>query len=139
MRRIPTNPLFWSLAVLLFPLLIEVSFSDFVREGEYNSRIGWSFITALLINLANRRWVTAAVLLPFMIGGLADIGYAYTFGGVFTTATIEAVVHTDSSEANEFFAAYASLPLVSLYLVHWLILAQVSLSVTIRLNTGCPG
>lgn len=123
MRRIPTNPLFWSLAVLLFPLLIEVSFSDFVREGEYNSRIGWSFITALLINLANRRWVTAAVLLPFMIGGLADIGYAYTFGGVFTTATIEAVVHTDSSEANEFFAAYASLPLVSLYLVHWLIYA----------------
>lgn len=123
MRRIPTNPLFWSLAVLLFPLLIEVSFSHFVREGEYNSRIGWSFITALLINLANRRWVTAAVLLPFMIGGLADIGYAYTFGGVFTTATIEAVVHTDSSEANEFFAAYASLPLVSLYLVHWLIYA----------------
>lgn len=123
MRRIPSNPLFWSLAVLLFPLLIEVTFSDFVREGEYNSRIGWSFITALLINLANHRWVTAAVLLPFMIGGLADIGYAYTFGGVFTTATIEAVIHTDSSEANEFFAAYASLPLFSLYLIHWLIYA----------------
>lgn len=79
MRKIPSNPLFWSLAVLLFPLLMEVTFSDFVREGEYNSRIGWSFIAALFITLANQRWVTALVLLPFMIGGLADIGYAYTF------------------------------------------------------------
>ena len=123
MRRIPSNPLFWSLAVLLFPLLIEVTFSDFVREGEYNSRIGWSFITAFLITLANRRWVTGLVLAPFVIGGAADIGYAYTFGGVFTTATIEAVVHTDSSEANEFFAAYASAGLFSLYIIHWLIFA----------------
>lgn len=123
MRKIPSNPLFWSLAVLLFPLLMEVTFSDFVREGEYNSRIGWSFIAALFITLANQRWVTALVLLPFMIGGLADIGYAYTFGGVFTTATIEAVVHTDSSEASEFFRAYTSPQLILLYLLHWLIYA----------------
>jgi len=123
MHRIPTNPLFWSLAVFLFPLLIEVSYSDFVREGEYNSRIGWSFITALLITLANRRWATALVLLPFMLGGIADIGYAYTFGGVFTTATLEAVAYTDSSEVAEFAGAYASVMLFSLYGIHWLLYA----------------
>jgi heptose-I-phosphate ethanolaminephosphotransferase len=119
MRYLRSNPLFWSLLVLTLPLLVEVTFSEYVREGEYNSRIGWSFITAFLITLANRRWATALILFPFVAGGMADIGYAYTFGGVFTTATIEAVAYTDSSEAGEFFSAYFSPGLFLLYILHW--------------------
>ena len=100
------NPLLWSLIVLLYPLLHEVVFSDFVREGEYNSRIGWSFISAFLITLGNRRWITAIVLFPFLLGGICDIGYAYSFGGVFTTATMEAVAYTDQYEVIEYINTY---------------------------------
>lgn len=106
--KLVNNPLIWSLLVLLYPLLNEVVFSDFVREGEYNSRIGWSFITALFIMLGNRRWITAIVLLPFLLGGTCDIGYAYSFGGVFTTATMEAVAYSDQYEMIEYIQTYSS-------------------------------
>mgnify|MGYP003631004296 FL=1 len=102
------NPLIWSLLVLIYPLLNEVIFSDFVREGEYNSRIGWSFITALLITFGNQRWITALVLLPFLLGGACDIGYAYSFGGVFTTATMEAVAYSDQYEMIEYIQTYST-------------------------------
>ena len=114
-----SNPLFWCLLLLLYPLLNEVIFSDFVREGEYNSRIGWSFITAMLITMVDKRWFTALVLLPFTIGGTADIGYAYSFGGVFTTATMEAVANTDSYEVSEYIATYSSWQQSLLLLVLW--------------------
>lgn len=113
------NPLLWCSLLLLYPLLNEVIFSDFVREGEYNSRIGWSFITALLITLTNKRWITALVLLPFAIGGTADIGYAYSFGGVFTTATMEAVANTDSYEVREYIRTYSSWQQTLLLSVLW--------------------
>ncbi|MCD8521825.1 MAG: lipid A phosphoethanolamine transferase [Saccharospirillaceae bacterium] len=113
------NPLLWCSLLLLYPLLNEVIFSDFVREGEYNSRIGWSFITALLITLTNKRWITAFVLLPFAIGGTADIGYAYSFGGVFTTATMEAVANTDSYEVSEYIRTYSSWQQTLLLTVLW--------------------
>ncbi|MDF1639464.1 phosphoethanolamine transferase [Thalassolituus oleivorans] len=108
------NPLLWSLIVLLYPLLHEVVFSDFVREGEYNSRIGWSFISAFLITLGNRRWITAIVLFPFLLGGICDIGYAYSFGGVFTTATMEAVAYTDQYEVIEYINTYSTWQLTTI-------------------------
>lgn len=113
------SPLLWSCLLLLFPLIVEVTFSDFVREGEYNSRIGWAFIAALLIRVCNRRWVTALVLLPFAIGGTFDIGYAFSFGGVFTTATMEAVAYTDSKEISEYLSTYFSFWLLLLITIFW--------------------
>lgn len=95
----------------------EIAFSDFVREGEYNSRIGWSFLTALLITIGNRRWITALVLLPFFLGGICDIGYAYSFGGVFTTATMEAVAFTDQYEVMEYIRTYSTWQLNTLLLI----------------------
>jgi heptose-I-phosphate ethanolaminephosphotransferase len=108
------NPLLWVLALLLYPLIMEVWFSDFVREGEYNSRIGWSLILAFIITWANDRRVTALLLLPFVIGGTLDIGYAYSFGGVFTSATMEAVAYTDRSEILEYLDTYFSWSLFGL-------------------------
>lgn len=122
-KQIIHNPLLWVALLLLFPLLNEVVFSDFVREGEYNSRIGWSLIIAFLITYADRRWVTALLLLPFAIGGSADIGYAYSFGGVFTTATMEAVAYTDQYEIIEYLKAYSSWQLILLLLAQWSIYA----------------
>ncbi|TNC83542.1 MAG: hypothetical protein CSH37_13730 [Thalassolituus sp.] len=117
------NPLLWSFLLLLYPLLNEVIFSDFVREGEYNSRIGWSLIVALLITLVDKRWFTALVLLPFAVGGTADVGYAYSFGGVFTTATMEAVANTDSYEVTEYIKTYSSWQQTALLTVLWSIYA----------------
>ncbi|MDF1761993.1 MAG: sulfatase-like hydrolase/transferase, partial [Oleibacter sp.] len=112
-----TNPILWSLLVLTYPLINEIVFSDFVREGEYNSRIGWSFLTALLITIGNRRWFTALVLLPFFLGGICDIGYAYSFGGVFTTATMEAVAFTDQYEVIEYIRTYSTWQLNTLLFI----------------------
>lgn len=105
--------------VFAFPLLIEVTFSDFVREGEYNSRLGWTLIFIFVGLMHKKRWIHNLLLTPFIITGTADIGYAITFGGVFTTATIEAVMQTDPSEASEFASAYASPTLFSIYAVYW--------------------
>jgi len=89
--KMPRAPLFWIALLLLLPLALELTYSDFVREGEYNSRIGWSFILAALAYLLQKRRFIALILLPFAISGSLDIGYAVSFGGVFTTATLEAV------------------------------------------------
>ncbi|WP_430460506.1 sulfatase-like hydrolase/transferase [Thalassolituus sp. LLYu03] len=117
--KFPRAPLFWIALLLLFPLALELTYSDFVREGEYNSRIGWSFILATVAYLLPKRGVIAFLLLPFAIGGSLDIGYAVSFGGVFTTATLEAVAYTDSSEASEFIAAYASIKLTLWLILYW--------------------
>ena len=105
--------------VFLFPLLIEISFSDFVREGEYNSRIGWSLIFIFLGLLHKKAWLHTALLIPFMITGSVDIGYAISFGGVFTTATIEAVLQTDLHEASEYAASYTSPTLMLILALYW--------------------
>jgi heptose-I-phosphate ethanolaminephosphotransferase len=117
--KMPRAPLFWIALLLLLPLALELTYSDFVREGEYNSRIGWSFILAALAYLLQKRRFIALILLPFAISGSLDIGYAVSFGGVFTTATLEAVAYTDSSEVSEFVAAYSSMTLTSWLLLHW--------------------
>lgn len=119
--------------VFLFPLLIEISFSDFVREGEYNSRIGWSLIFIFAGLLHQKTWLHGLLLLPFMVTGSIDIGYAISFGGVFTTATIEAVMQTDIHEAREYAASYSSPTLFLILTFYWLaclwLLRQVNFNV----------
>jgi heptose-I-phosphate ethanolaminephosphotransferase len=107
---------------LAFPLIIEITFSDFVREGEYNSRLGWTLILMFIGLMSNKPWLIKLLLIPFIIGGSIDIGYAISFGGVFTTATLEAVFNTDANEALEYAASYASLPLATILGFYWLIL-----------------
>ncbi|MEH6447629.1 MAG: sulfatase-like hydrolase/transferase [Oleispira sp.] len=107
---------------LAFPLIIEITFSDFVREGEYNSRLGWTLILMFIGLLSNKAWLIKLLLIPFIVGGSIDIGYAISFGGVFTTATLEAVFNTDTNEALEYAASYASLPLAAILGFYWLIL-----------------
>jgi len=120
--------------VFLFPLLIEIGFSDFVREGEYNSRIGWSLIFIFLGLLHKKIWLHAVLLIPFIITGSADIGYAISFGGVFTTATIEAVMQTDLHEASEYATSYASPTLILVLFIYWSVslwlLSKVNLDVS---------
>lgn len=107
---------------LAFPLIIEVTFSDFVREGEYNSRLGWTLILMFIGLISNKPLLIKLLLIPFIIGGSIDIGYAISFGGVFTTATLEAVFNTDANEALEYASSYASLPLAAILSFYWLIL-----------------
>ncbi len=113
------------LFALAFPLLIEVTFSDHVREGEYNSRLGWSLILMLIGLVSRKPNLIKLLLIPFIIGGTIDIGYAISFGGVFTTATLEAVFNTDTSEALEYAASYASIPLAVIISAYWLTLLLI--------------
>lgn len=110
------------LFILAFPLLIEVTFSNFVREGEYNSRLGWTLILMATGLISNKPWLIKLLLIPFIIGGSIDIGYAISFGGVFTTATLEAVFNTDANEALEYISAYISFPLVTILGFYWIVL-----------------
>jgi heptose-I-phosphate ethanolaminephosphotransferase len=125
-NSISNRPLYFAfLAIffaLAFPLVIEVTFSDFVREGEYNSRLGWTLILMFIGLISNKPWLIKLLLIPFIIGGSIDIGYAISFGGVFTTATLEAVFNTDTNEALEYASSYASLPLFAILSLYWLTL-----------------
>lgn len=110
-----------TLFVLTFPLLIEVSFSNHVREGEYNSRLGWTFILILSAIVFRKSWLHKILLVPFILGGSIDIGYAISFGGVFTTATVEALIHTDISEVSEYGESYTSPLLLGVFLAYWIL------------------
>jgi heptose-I-phosphate ethanolaminephosphotransferase len=108
------------LFVLAFPLLIEIFFADHVREGEYNSRLGWALILMFLGLLTAKSSLIKILTIPFIIGGSIDIGYAISFGGVFTTATLEAVFNTDVAEALEYASSYASTTLALVLSIYWL-------------------
>jgi heptose-I-phosphate ethanolaminephosphotransferase len=115
------NTSFFALLFILFtPLLIEQSFAQFVREGETNSRIAW-FLVLMAFAYAHRNLLAHRItLLIFLISGGMDIAYATTFGGVFTTATFEALALTDPHEAGEFLEAYGKLSnilIISAYVV----------------------
>lgn len=101
---------FFALFFILFtPLAIEHSFAEFVREGETNSRIAW-FLVLLGFAYTHRNLLAhRVVLLIFLISGGMDIAYATTFGGIFTTASFEALALTDPHEAGEFLEAYGKL------------------------------
>ena len=56
--------------------------------------------------------------LPFLLTGLADIYYAFYFGGVFSTETLDAVFHTDMGEASELVTAYLNLPSLLIFMLY---------------------
>jgi len=118
LKAIVFSACFWSAWVLFVPYAFEVAFSDFIRESELNSRLGWCVAITALIWLSRRRWVGAVLLLPFLLTGLADIFYAYYFGGVFSTSTMDAIFNTDTAEASELVSAYLHWDSVLIALVY---------------------
>ncbi|MDX1351832.1 MAG: phosphoethanolamine transferase [Thiomicrorhabdus sp.] len=115
----------WSVFfVLFFPLLIMYIYSDFIRSSELNSRLGWLVLLGGLAYLFRHtvlQKILLGVIFLFAVSGSMDILYAVTFGGVFVSATFEAIALTDTHEAFEFFNAYVSFENVMILLLYWAI------------------
>jgi len=115
----------WSVFfVLFFPLLIMYIYSDFIRSSELNARLGWLILLGGLAYLFRHtvlQKIMLGVIFLFAVSGSMDILYAVTFGGVFVSATFEAIALTDTHEALEFFQAYISFDNVLILLLYWLI------------------
>lgn len=113
----------WSVFfVLFFPLLIMYVYSDFIRSSELNARLGWVLLiggVAYLFRHTVLQKILLGVLFLFVLSGSLDILYAVTFGGVFTSASFEAMALTDPSESLEFLLAYASIENILLLLFYW--------------------
>lgn len=116
----------WStLFVLFFPLLIMYGYSDFIRSSELNARLGWLLMIgglAYIFRYTVLQKLLLGVLFLLVLSGSLDILYAVTFGGVFTSASFEAMAVTDTHESLEFIFAYASLENV-LLIVFYLVVA----------------
>jgi heptose-I-phosphate ethanolaminephosphotransferase len=100
------------------------AYSDFIRSSELNARLGWLLLiggVAYLFRHTVLQKLLLGVLFLFVLSGSLDILYAVTFGGVFTSASFEAMALTDPSESLEFLLAYASLENVLLLLLYWLV------------------
>lgn len=119
MKRIVLSPLFFWAWVLFIPLAFEYGFSDFVRESELNSRLGWWLALSALSLLFKRKSLVGVLALPFAVGGIADIFYAYFYGGVFSISTLDAIFHTDVGEAGELVTAYLTWDAILILLVYW--------------------
>ncbi len=121
----------WStLFVLFFPLLIMYAYSDFIRSSELNARLGWLLMIgglAYLFRYTVLQKLLLGVLFLLVLSGSLDILYAVTFGGVFTSASFEAMAATDAHESIEFLFAYASLENV-LLIAFYVIVAYFLLS-----------
>lgn len=105
------------------------SYADFVRESELNARLGWLVMLgglAYLLRHTVLQKLLVLMLTLFVISGALDIMYAVTFGGVFTSASLEAFSGTDQSESIEFIFAYVGLE-NSLILAIYLVLAFIAL------------
>ena len=115
----------WSVFfVLFFPLLIMYVYSDFIRSSELNARFGWLILLggiAYLLRHTLLQKLLLGVIFIFALSGSMDILYAVTFGGVFVSATFEAIALTDTHEAFEFLHAYISFENVLILLTYWLI------------------
>lgn len=115
----------WSVFfVLFFPLFIMYVYSDFIRSSELNSRLGWLILLGGLAYLFRHtvlQKILLGVIFLFAISGSMDIVYAITFGGVFVSATFEAIALTDKQEALEFLHAYISYENVFILLLYWVI------------------
>lgn len=105
-RQVVASPLVVALWVLMIPWGFEIYFSAFVRESELNSRLGWAVAIAAVAWLSRSRLLSGLLLLPFLLTGVADMFYAYYFGGVFSTNTLDAVFNTDLQETRELIQAY---------------------------------
>lgn len=115
--------------ILFFPLAVMYGYVDFIRESELNARIGWLLLIGGMAYVFRHTLLQKfflAILIAFVISGALDVLYAVTFGGVFQSASLEALIYTDSSESLEFFIAYISLENTLLFLAY-VILSYVSL------------
>lgn len=95
--------------VLLFPLMMMLIYSDFIRESEWNSRLGWVLLLGGIVYLFKEAWgkyFLRIILLAFILTGSMDILYAITFGGIFTSASINAIFATDNLEFWDFLRVY---------------------------------
>ncbi len=108
---------FWAW-ILFVPLAFVYGFSDFIRESELNSRLGWWLALSAITLLAKHRGLMGILALPFLLGGVLDLFYAYFFGGVFSTSTLDAVFHTDTGEAGELILAYFTWDALLILLVY---------------------
>ena len=113
-NQIFEHPAYAIFFVLFFPLFIEFTYSDFIRGSELNSRVGWFILILSLVWLLRKKLFPFLLLGIFLISGCMDSLYATTFGGVFTTASFEAMALTDSQEAVGFLQTYASFENLSL-------------------------
>jgi heptose-I-phosphate ethanolaminephosphotransferase len=118
--RLPeaAHPAIAILFVLFFPLIVEYVYSDFVRESELNTRVGWFLLLLAAFGIFRHKVFRGATLGLFAVSGSLDSLYATTFGGVFTSASFEALALTDSHEAFEFVRAYAGLENLGLLAVY---------------------
>ncbi|MDR9498555.1 MAG: phosphoethanolamine transferase [Hydrogenovibrio sp.] len=122
MQHVWRSPWWATFVIFLFPLLVTYAYVDFVRESELNARLGWfvmlAGLTYLLRHTALQK-VFLLVLLLMALSGAFDMMYAITFSGIFTSASFQAMAHTDLGEGIEFLWAYASIEnigLLALYL-----------------------
>lgn len=104
--------------ILFFPLLVEHGYSEFVRGSELNSRMGWFLLLLATVWVIRKAFVLPVIGTIFIISGSLDVLYASTFGGVFTSASFEAMALTDSSEAVDFLKAYAGVENLSLLIIY---------------------
>lgn len=100
---------FWLFSfVVLTPLLVALILVADVHESELNTRVVWTIIVIGLVNWT-RLFPLTHLLAPLLIlAGSIDLLYAIAFHGVFSTATFEAIVATNPTEAIEFIPAYAT-------------------------------
>lgn len=125
-----------SFFIFLFPLLIQIIFAEFVREGEFNTRFGWPLMLMMVAMLHRSKLIYCLSIIPFMLTATADISYVVLFGGVFTTATMEAVMQTDSGEAFEFFVFYSSPLVIVLLSFYWAIAVYLLSQVKLEFNNS---
>lgn len=104
--------------ILFYPLLIEHTYSDFIRGSELNSRVGWFLLLLATVWVIRKSFVLPILSIIFIISGGMDILYASTFGGVFTSASLEAAVLTDTAEAIDFFKTYAGFANLTLFAIY---------------------
>lgn len=104
--------------ILFFPLIIEHIYSDFIRGSEFNSRVGWFLLLLAIVWIIRKSYVLPILSIIFIVSGSMDILYASTFGGVFTSASLEAAVLTDTAEAIDFFKTYARFENLSLLVIY---------------------
>lgn len=107
--------------IFFFPLLIIYSYVDFVRDSELNARAGWLLMMGGLVYIMRHTFMQKMLLVVLgmmALSGALDVMYASTFGGVFTSASLEAMLLTDAHESWDFLTAYASLGNITLLLFY---------------------
>ncbi|WP_373020839.1 phosphoethanolamine transferase [Thiomicrorhabdus sp.] len=107
--------------IFIFPLVVIYAYVDFIRSSELNARLGWLLMIgglAYLFRHTMSQKILLGILALMALSGAFDILYAVTFGGIFTSASFEAMVLTDPRESLEFIIAYASVENVLLLMFY---------------------